>query len=380
MGKEKFLLLQVIQPHYHSKKALENMAEAAALVETYGGVVVEKVVQHGVKPNPATYFRKGKVEWVKQVVREKSVNVVVLNDIVSSGQKFRLEKGLWEVNRRVKVWDRVDLILEIFEKHASTREAKLQIELARMEHVGPRIYGLGGTVLSRQAAGIGARGKGETNIEFERRVAKKRMQQVRGELRKLAKQKKHRIGRRRELGLGPVALVGYTSAGKTTLFNRMTGKKRQTSRGLFTTLDTVVGRMRGGGEVSVVVSDTIGFIEDLPPKLVEAFASTLMESLDAKLVLHVVDGADGNWERKFGVVEKLLEEMGVEKVWVVVNKVDLLENNEQETMRDVLSGSRVFFVSAKTGKGLGVLKRDVSGFLSKGKKNVLSDRRDFEKL
>src|SRR5690606_23113911 len=142
-----FLLLQVITPHDHQDIAIENMAELEQLVHTYGGEVVEKSSQHRVHPHPGTFVGGGKVEWLKQTVKDKEIDVVVLNAIAKSSQLFRLEKALWEVNTQIKVWDKVDLILHIFDQHATTTEAKLQIELARIQHAGPRIYGLGGTVL-----------------------------------------------------------------------------------------------------------------------------------------------------------------------------------------------------------------------------------------
>ena len=139
-------------------------------MDTFGGKIIEKSIQHKVKPDNNTYIGSGKLEWLLETVKDKEINVVVINDIVKSGQLFRLEKALWKVNIHIAVWDRVDLILNIFELHATSIEAKLQIELARIQHKGPRIYGLGKTELSRQGGGIGTRGLGETNIERERRV------------------------------------------------------------------------------------------------------------------------------------------------------------------------------------------------------------------
>lgn len=355
----RFLLLQVIDPHYHQDVALKNMYECEQLVQTYGGIVVEKSIQHRVHPHPNTYIGSGKVEWLKQVVKEQAIDVVVINSIIKPSQLFRIEKILWDVNIHIQVWDRMDLILNIFDKHAVSKEAKLQIELARIAHTGPRIFGLGGTVLSRQGGGIGMRGgSGETNIEFERRLMKERRLQVTKQLKKVANQKQDRLRFRKEQGFGPVALVGYTSAGKTTLFNTLTGKDKQTHQGLFTTLDTVVGKLKTPElSLPILISDTIGFIQDLPPELIDAFRSTLMESLEAKLVLHVVDAADSDIEKKITIVETILNDLKVNQpIMLIFNKIDQLSNGDRESISNRFAEYPHHFISAKSGEGLEDLK------------------------
>lgn len=351
-SKPRFIILEVINPHHHTDWALEAMAEAEQLVKTYGGQIVAKEVQHRVKPHPSTYIGTGKLEWLEQVVKDQDIDVVVINNIANSGQLFRLEKALWKVNTKIKVWDRVDLILNIFELHAKSTKAKLQIELARIQHAGPRIFGLGGTELSRQGGGIGTRGLGETNIERERRLIKDRTRKLKKELKALAKKQHSRIKKRQEQGLKTVALVGYTSAGKTTLFNQVTHKKKQTNQQLFTTLESVVGRIEGAPSMDeVLVSDTIGFIEKLPPFLVETFRSTLFESLEATVVLHVIDASDPHMQEKIATVEAILQEVGVEQAQLYVfNKVDLLGEGELAELR--ARYPEAAFVSAKTGDGV----------------------------
>jgi len=363
----KFLLIQVIGTHDHRDRAIERMDKLAALVKTFGGEVVERTVQHRIKPDPATYIGKGKVVWLKEAVVRRKADVVVVNAQVKSGQLYRLERELWGLDPRVEVWDRVDLILSIFDKHASSREAKLQIELARLDHSGPRIYGLG-RELSRQGGGIGTRGMGETNIEVERRMMKKRRQEIRRELKQVMGRKQKSMELRREKGLGPVALVGYTSAGKTSLFNRLTGKSKEEAAKLFTTLDTVVGQMKQReSEVAVVVSDTIGFMADLPPNLIEAFKSTLMEAKRAKLVLMVIDGADSKADEKLKTVEAVLKSLEIEGEQLkVVNKIDLLDEEARGKVREGLEG---FLVSAKTGEGVEKLKEEVRRRLLEGSRN-----------
>jgi GTPase len=368
--RQKFVILQVINPHYHQEVALGNMTECERLVATYGGEVKEKAVQHRTKPHPNTYIGPGKLEWLKKVVLEQKIEVVVMNALVKPSQLFRVEKALWEVNTRIKVWDRMDLILEIFDKHAVTKEAKLQIELAKIAHTGPRIYGLGRTVLSRQRGGIGQRGGfGETNIEFERRLMKERRLLIKKQLKKVVRQKKDRLDYRKEQGFGPVALVGYTSAGKTTLFNALTGKRKEVHEGLFTTLDTVVGKLKvPESQWPILISDTIGFIKDLPPDLIEAFKSTLVESLEAKLLLHVVDAVDAEMETKVAVVEDILSDLKVTRpVVLVFNKSDRLTNGQKKEVRAAYKKRPHFFISAQSGEGVADLKKLITGILiSKG--------------
>jgi len=354
----RFLLLQVITPHDHQDQAIENMAELEQLVHTYGGEVVEKSSQHRVHPHPGTFVGGGKVEWLKQTVKDKEIDVVVLNAIAKSSQLFCLEKALWEVNTQIKVWDKVDLILHIFDQHATTTEAKLQIELARIQHAGPRIYGLGGTVLSRQGGGIGTRGLGETNIQIERQQMKKRIQFLKKQIDKRAAMQSGRIKRRQNKGVYTAALVGYTSAGKTTLFNALTNKQKKTHGGLFTTLDSVVGKIKFAKTPPVLVSDTIGFIEDLPPNLVSAFRSTLQESLQARLLLQVIDASDPDKNDKIQVVNEILEDMGItDKPIFILNKTDLLSDKEIKQLKLDFADQPHFLVSALTGEGIPQLKK-----------------------
>lgn len=363
MGKrtQRFLLLQVIDPHYHQDVALQNMAELVQLVTTYGGDIIEKSIQHRVTPNPNTYIGAGKLEWLLQTVKEKKIDVVVINALVKSGQLFRLEKTLWKVNTSIQVWDRVDLILNIFDQHATSTEAKLQIELARIQHKGPRIYGLGKTELSRQGGGIGTRGLGETNIERERRLIKKRTQQIKKELQQRSKVQQTRIKRRQQKGINTVALVGYTSAGKTTLFNSLTSKTKDESQGLFTTLDTVVGKIKLSKYApTVLVSDTIGFIDELPPFLIESFRSTLMESIEAKILVHVIDASDKRMLEKIKIVEDILLELGVRELPLMVfNKMDLAKPGKLDEIKSSFPEREMLFASALNRESLQPLKLSI---------------------
>ncbi|OGV96203.1 GTPase HflX [Microgenomates group bacterium RBG_16_45_19] len=366
MESSRFLLVQLIGPHEHAQEARQNMQETESLVGTYGGVVVEKLVQHRIHPHPNTYIGSGKVEEIRLKLKTQKIEVVLINGLVKPSQLFRMERQWWNQNSKIKVWDRLDLILAIFEKHAHSQEAKLQIELARIAHSGPRIYGLGGTVLSGQRGGIGQRGGGgETNIEMERRRMKQQEAAIRRQLAKLESQKQRRILYRQERGFGPVALVGYTSAGKTTLFNALTGKQKETRTKLFTTLDTAVGKMIfEKGQLPVLVADTIGFINHLPVQLVEAFRSTLMEAMAAKLLLHVIDATDRRRQEKSDTVEQILADLKITQPLVrVYTKMDLVSPARDKQIRREAKTARGWCVSATSHLGVTELKRFVASQL-----------------
>ena len=254
----RFLVIQVIPKQSKESDIETDLRETEQLIKTFGGTVIKEMIQRMDHPNPNFYIGTGKVEELKRWCDAESIDIVVVNGLVKSSQLFRIEKELWSISPQIMVWDRIDLILNIFDQHATTIESKLQIKLARATHMGPRIYGLGKTELSRQGGGVGTRGKGETNIEFERRQIKVDQQKIKKELKKVLKQKQNRLRKRNEMGIGPVALVGYTSAGKTTLFNTLTGKEKEMNKGLFTTLDTVVGKLKSPNfEQPILVSDTL---------------------------------------------------------------------------------------------------------------------------
>ncbi len=371
----RFLLVQIIPKTSKPDEIETQLQETEQLVNTFGGEVIETMIQRRDHPDPGMYIGKGKVGELIDIVDHNSIDVVVINDLVKSSQLFRIEKTLWEISTQIMVWDRIDLILNIFDQHATTTEAKLQIKLARATHMGPRIYGLGITELSRQGGGVGTRGKGETNIEFERRQIKVDQQKIKKELKKLIKQKHSRLRKRNEMGIGPVALVGYTSAGKTTLFNALTGKEKEMNKGLFTTLDTVVGKLKIPQlDQPILVSDTIGFITNLPPVLIDSFKSTLLESLEAKLLLHVVDAADPLVMEKIIVVENILDQLKANQPRIVVlNKIDLinqsatnvLEENVKKYFKNKEKETKlksVIKISAKSDINLDLLKEKTSDF------------------
>ena len=284
----------------------------------------------------------------------------MVNDIVNSGQIFRLEKSFWEIKKSIVVWDRVDLILKVFERHASSTEAKLQIELARIKHLGPRIYGTGKTLLSRQAGGIGTRGIGETNIEIMKRHLRRREKYIRNKLKKVTRFRKSTIKRRQNYGYKTIALVGYTNAGKTSLFNKLTRKNKRAKNSLFTTLDSVVGEVKGGDfPRKVLVSDTIGFIENLPPFLLDSFRSTLLESINADLLLQIVDVSEDDFEKKIQIVNEILAGLSSQarKKVLVFNKEDLISDRKKKFIKTQFNSNCHFLISVESGYNFGQLRQ-----------------------
>ena len=325
MSLKKTAIIDVIDPHQRTENAVQELVELKSLIKTYGGIDVAYHIQHRSHPDKNTFIGSGKAQELMQVVKDKQIEVVILNAIVKPTQLFNLTRGLWPVNPNIEVWDRVDLILHIFEKHAQTAEAKLQIEIARMKHMGPRISGLGGTVFSRQGGGVGGRGEGQTNTERMKLHWKTQIAKKEEELTRHLTNRQKQLARRQEQGLKQVALVGYTNAGKTTLFNELTGKKKVVQNALFVTLDSTIGKLHNTAK-PLLISDSIGFIQNLPPALIETFKSTLLDAIHASLILHVIDVTDPKREMKIDVVDQILHEIGAGNIpqVYVFTKADLM--------------------------------------------------------
>jgi GTP-binding protein HflX len=336
--------------------ALFDLEELKSLVSTFGGATIVRVIQRRSNPDPHTYIGSGKAEELADIIKEEKIDVVVLNDIVKPGQLFNLKQICWKSNNNIEVWDKVDLILYIFDKHAHTAEAKLQIELARMRHMGPRIYGMG-YVLSRQAGGIGTRGIGETNTELMKRHWRNETKKVQEKLAKLAADRERKLEHRRKAGFKTVSIIGYTNAGKTTLFNRLTKKNKLAADILFATLDSSVGKLYlPQVKKEILVTDTIGFIQNLPPQLINAFKSTLMESIHADLLLHVIDITDPKKHEKIEIVHTILRNLHIDtkEQLYVFNKIDKYDGNIDDP-KEMYGMYFPIFISAETNTNIDML-------------------------
>lgn len=359
------LFVCLVDPKLGRSEVEKDITELWNLVKSMGDAVVEGLIVQKGPAFPATYIGPGKAREVAEYLTNNSIDVVVMSGILTPNQKFNLTKMYWDINPKIEVWDRVDLILSIFSRHAHTTEAKLQIEVARMRHMGPSIFGMG-MVLSRQAGGIGTRGIGETNTELMKRHWKREIKRVTDAIAKLTDNRRRQIENRKNKGLQTISLVGYTNAGKTSLFNVLTHKKNLVENALFATLDSAVGKIfiPELGRV-VIVSDTIGFIKDLPPELIEAFTSTLLESVTADVVLHVIDAADKDLFEKIDVVEKILKDLGIpeEKVILVFNKIDAVPSLDKQKIIERVTPYPSVFLSAITREGVDSLLATLERFL-----------------
>jgi GTP-binding protein HflX len=370
----RFLIASIIPHKLSEQEAFYDIKELRDLVDSYEGKVVEYVIQHREVHDKGPYLGTGKISEIADLVKEKSINVVVLNAIVKSGHIFDIKKTLEKVNPGIEVWDRVDLILHIFSRHANTTEAKLQIELAVMRHMGPRIYGLG-YVLSRQGGSIGTRGIGETNTELMKRHWSSQIKKVEDKLEKHAHNRELQLERRRRAGMHTISIVGYTNAGKTSLFNLLTKRSDFVKDALFATLDSHVGKLfLPEFNEDVIVSDTIGFIHNLPAKLVEAFRSTLIESLSTDLLIHVIDAADPDIERKMKTVSLVLNELhvGSKPQLLVFNKTDLLSQDQLKELKKRFKNMSAIFISVRNKKDLNTLISEIQKFFVKKDSSFLT--------
>jgi len=337
----------------------DGIEEVVRLVES-AGVTRHQVVKGARKrPDPALYAGSGKVEEIDLAARGLNAGYVVFNHALSPAQQRNLEKKL-----ECRVMDREELILEIFAERAQTNEGKLQVELARLEHLSTRLV-RGWSHLERQRGGLGKTGgPGEKQIELDRRMIGVRVRMLKGKLLQLRDRRGVQRRARVRRDVLSVSLVGYTNAGKSTLFNALTHAKGYTADRLFATLDTTTRRVWIPDAGNVTVSDTVGFIRDLPHRLVAAFRATLEETVHADLLLHVVDAASPARDEQAEEVDKVLVEIGAEgiprlEVW---NKIDLIEGLEPAVERDEYGRICRVRVSARTGAGLDGLRSAIAEF------------------
>jgi GTP-binding protein HflX len=297
--------------------ALDELRELAT---TAGARVIDEVIQRRDRPDPATYIGRGKVEELREQILIEGVDVVIFDEELSPSQAKNLEEIL-----ETKVVDRTGLILDIFSRRARTKEGKLQVELAQLTYRLTRLTGHR-DYLSRLGGGIGTRGPGETKLEMDRRQIRHRIATLKREIEQIRKHRQLHRERRRRDQLPLVSLVGYTNAGKSTLFRALSKEETLVSSRLFSTLDTLIRRIQLGKNFPILISDTVGFIRKLPHQLVSAFRATLEEVVEADLILHVVDASDPDRGEKEQVVLDVLKEIGAgdHPLLTVYNKIDLV--------------------------------------------------------
>jgi GTP-binding protein HflX len=342
---------------------LDPLGELRGLAATAGGTVVAELFQNRDRPDQTTYLGKGKVKELAQLVQRHDADAVIFDNDLSPAQTRNLEQELG-----VKVLDRSELILDIFAARARTYEARLAVELAQLEYSLPRLKRMW-THLSRLKMGIGMRGPGEKQLEVDRRLVEKRIHDLKEELAVIHRRRERQVAARS--GRMTVSLVGYTNAGKSTLLNALTGAAELAADKLFATLDTRTRRWRLPGWGPVLLSDTVGFIRDLPHRLIASFKATLEETRQADLLLHVADASSPLVDAQIAAVRGVLEEIGVEETdtLLVLNKIDALADT---IARDRLLGRypHAVAISARSGQGLETLAHTVSECLGRGFRDI----------
>ncbi len=333
----------------NDKESLDELKELAYSDQLSIVAVVEGTRK---QPDPATFIGKGKVEEISQIVVQTQAAMVIFNHELSPIQQRNLSTAL-----ACRVIDRTSLILDIFAQRAKSHEGKLQVELAQLEYLSTRLV-RGWTHLERQKGGIGLRGPGETQLETDRRLLAKRVKFLKEKLAKLKQQRDVQRRARKRSEIMSVSIVGYTNAGKSTLFNRLVRSDAYAADKLFATLDTTTRRLFLPERGLIVISDTVGFIRDLPHTLVAAFRATLEETIQADLLLHVVDVSSSNRDVQISEVNKLLQEIEADTIpqILILNKIDLIEQGSSENyMRDEYGRIARIHLSARTGAGFGYL-------------------------
>ena len=360
----KVFLVDLVDKQTNREILEDRMRELENLVNTYGGVVVLQKYQKKDHPDLRTYVGKGKLEEIIADMLRLEANLLVIGNALKPAQIYAINEKLREVSEehnlkdKMVAWDRIDLILKIFEKHAESGEARLQIELAAIKHMGPRIYGMG-MELSRQwgssgSGGGATRGIGETNTERMKRHLKEKVLKIEKKLVEYQQMRKLHRDSRKKKGMPTIWIVGYTNAGKSSLLNALTNKGVLAENKLFATLGTNVGKcyLITNPETwlgkEVLLNDTIGFIRDLPPKLIKSFSSTLEDSIESDLLLHVIDASDIFVQERIEVVHQVLSDIGAHQPKILVfNKLDQASDEQIAMLREKYSDYECVFISVK---------------------------------
>ncbi|MBN9172632.1 MAG: GTPase HflX, partial [Microbacterium sp.] len=355
------VVLVGVHPQGATEDAENSLRELSALAETAGAVVLDGVLQRRPHPDPATYVGRGKAQELRDIVAAVGADTVIADTELAPSQRRALEDVV-----KVKVIDRTTVILDIFSQHAKSREGKAQVELAQLEYLLPRLRGWGDS-MSRQAggqvgaggAGMGSRGPGETKIELDRRRIRTRMAQLRRQIRDFEPARDAKRAERRRNTIPSVAIAGYTNAGKSSLLNRLTRAGVLVENALFATLDATVRRSATADGRVYTMTDTVGFVRNLPHQLVEAFRSTLEEVRDADLIVHVVDGSHPDPAAQLQTVRDVIGDVGARdtRELVVFNKADLVDDDTRLVLRGL--EPRALFVSSRTGEGFDALRAAV---------------------
>ncbi len=354
-----------VYPQGAQDDAENSLRELAALAETAGAVVLDGLLQRRPHPDPATYLGRGKAQELKDIVAAVGADTVIADTELASSQRRALEDVV-----KVKVIDRTSVILDIFSQHAKSREGKAQVELAQLEYLLPRLRGWGES-MSRQAggqvgaggAGMGSRGPGETKIELDRRRIRTRMAQLRKQIRDFAPARDAKRAERKRNTIPSVAIAGYTNAGKSSLLNALTSAGVLVENALFATLDATVRRSETADGRVYTLTDTVGFVRNLPHQLVEAFRSTLEEVGQADLLVHVVDGSHPDPSAQLQTVRDVIGDVGGRDIpeIVVFNKADLMTEDERLVLRGLAPDAH--FVSSRTGEGVEELRATIERML-----------------
>lgn len=355
-GGESALLVHINFPEASDQ---DDLSEFIELVRSADVDDVDIIVGSRLKPSSKTFVGKGKLAEIAEMAAHHDVDVVLFNHALSPSQERNLEREL-----KCRVLDRTGLILDIFAQRAHSFEGKLQVELAQLKHLATRLV-RGWTHLERQKGGIGLRGPGETQLETDRRLLGKRIKYLNNRLQKVTKQRQQSRQARDRAQIPTLSLVGYTNAGKSTLFNALTDSSVYTANKLFATLDPTLRKVQIDNHLKVIMADTVGFIRHLPHDLVAAFRATLQETREADLILHVVDCVDDNHQQKIDAVNLVLDEVGAEKTpqLLIYNKIDLAEYPARIDRNEQGLATRIW-LSAQTGEGFDQFRQVISEYFA----------------